>query len=160
MHQTYVSQLRCANHNGKEPRILNSCGNSAILLGMDSIGIDIVEISRIREALSRFGERFLNRIYTESEIKLYREKLPSLAARFAAKEAVAKALKTKSLTWHDIEVLSDPQGKPVCFLHGKAERRARRLGFGRIMLTISHSRNHAVAFVIIRRVRRKPHQNK
>ncbi len=127
---------------------------------MDSIGIDIVEISRIKKAISRFGDRFLNRIFTPNELKLYRDKPQSLAARFAAKEAVAKSLKAKNLSWQDAEILSADGGKPVIYLHGKAERRAKLLGLGNFSVSLSHSRSHAVAFVIARRVRRRPRRKR
>ena len=127
---------------------------------MDSIGIDIVEISRIKKAISRFGDRFLNRIFTPNELKLYRDKPQSLAARFAAKEAVAKSLKAKNLSWQDAEILSADGGKPVIHLHGKAERRARLLGLGNFSVSLSHSRSHAVAFVIARKVRSRPRRKR
>jgi holo-[acyl-carrier protein] synthase len=114
------------------------------------IGVDIIEIARIRQALSRWGERFLRRIYTESEISLYHDKLESLAVRFAGKEAAIKALNPPKgvIIWRDIEILSQPDGKPVVHLHGKALEIARASGISGLEISLSHSRENAVALVI------------
>jgi len=116
---------------------------------MHCIGVDIVEIGRLEKAIARHGENFLNRVYTDSELKLYRKKLPSLAARFAAKEAVVKALgKTdKAVTLKEIEVLSGPGGQPVVNLYGRTQQRAKKMGLANLAVTISHSKEYAVAFV-------------
>jgi len=116
---------------------------------MHCIGVDIVEIGRLEKAIARHGENFLERVYTDSELKLYRQKLPSLAARFAAKEAVVKALgnPTKDISLKEIEILSDPGGRPVVNLYGKTQQQAKKMGMGRLAVTISHSREYAVAFV-------------
>ncbi len=112
------------------------------------IGVDIVEISRIKKAIARWGDSFLNRVYTESELKLYRAKLSSLAARFAGKEAVIKALKeTKGISWQQIEVLSDPDGRPLLRLYGKAQEQARSLGLTNLVIALSDSKEYAIAFV-------------
>jgi len=117
---------------------------------MHYIGIDIIEIARIEKAIANRGERFLRRIYTEPELRLYHHKTSSLAARFAGKEAVIKALKTKSesIGWKEIEILADPSGKPLVHLHGKAQNQADGLGLNNLAISISHSREYAVAFVI------------
>lgn len=113
---------------------------------MNSIGIDIVEIARLEKAVARHGEDFLQRIYTGAELKLYRGKLPSLAARFAAKEAVIKALgETGGLSLKDIEILADDKGKPLVKLHGQAQKRAEALNLGKVIVSLSHSREYAVA---------------
>jgi holo-[acyl-carrier protein] synthase len=115
---------------------------------MHCIGIDIVEIARLEKAIARRGEGFLQRVYTDSELKLYRTKLPSLAARFAAKEAVIKALgKPTSASLREIEILSDPSGKPVVNLYGKAQSQAQDLGLGKFAISLSHSREYAIALV-------------
>ncbi len=112
------------------------------------IGVDIVEISRIKEAMARWGDRFLHRVYTESELKQCRSKLSSLAARFAGKEAVIKALKdTGGISWQQIEVLSEPDGQPRLRLYGRAQEQARCLGLANLAITLSHSREYAIAFV-------------
>ena len=116
---------------------------------MNYIGIDIIEIGRIEKAISRWGENFLRRVYTESELKLYRNKSSSLAARFAGKEAVIKALgpQAKGINWREIEILSDPGGKPSVHLYGKAQSRADSQGLGNLAISLSHSREYAIAFV-------------
>lgn len=117
-------------------------------------GIDIVEIKRIKDLRKRYQEYFLNRLFSEGE-KEYcqKKKYPDahLAARFAAKEAFMKALgnKARRLTWHDLEILNNSQGKPEVFLFGKARALIKTLQIKNIFLTISHSDNFAVAQVIL-----------
>ncbi len=112
-------------------------------------GIDIVEIDRIDEATERWGDRFLRRIYTEAEIRLCQSKPNVLAVRFAGKEAVMKLLGTgiRGVCWRDIEILSQPSGKPFVNLYGGALREAQRLGLSDIAVSLSHSREFAVASV-------------
>ena len=116
---------------------------------MHNVGIDIIEISRIKKAIAHWGETFLNRVYTEAELKLYRNKPLSLAARFAGKEAVIKALdaKNKGISWREIEILSDASGKPLISLYRKAKKQAGALGLHNLEISLSHSREYAVAFV-------------
>ncbi len=113
-------------------------------------GTDIIEISRIGEAIDRWGERFLHRVFTDSEVGLYRLQKESLAARFAGKEATMKALSAPSgqISWRDIEILSEPSGKPVVQLYGSAQARALELGLAELEITLSHSHEYAVAFII------------
>lgn len=114
------------------------------------VGVDIIEIERIEEAMARWGERFLHRIYTQGELHICRNRAPALALRFAAKEAVMKALGTgtKGVGWRDIEVLSNSDGKPLVYLHGRAQKKAADLGLGELAISLSHSRNYAIASVI------------
>ncbi len=114
---------------------------------MNYIGIDIIEIARLEKAIARRGEGFLRRVYTDAELKLYRKKLPSLAARFAAKEAVIKALgnPTKNISLREIEILSDPSGKPLVNLYGKAQSQAKSLRLNSLAISLSHSREYAIA---------------
>ncbi len=114
------------------------------------IGTDIIEIARIEKAIDRWGERFLHRVYTSAELKLYHKSLSSLAARFAGKEAAIKALspQDKRIGWREIEILSEPDGKPAVHLHGEAQNQANRLGLDRLDISLSHSREYAIAFVI------------
>jgi len=114
---------------------------------MHSIGIDIIEIARLKAAIARQGEDFLERIYTDSELKAYRWKLPSLAARFAAKEAVIKALgkPTAGARLKDIEILADDNGKPVVNLYGEAQNQAKALGLDKFAVSLSHSKEYAIA---------------
>lgn len=115
---------------------------------MHCIGIDIIEILRIERAIARWGESFLRRVYTEPELKLYRKKRSSLAARFAAKEAVIKALgQSSGVSLKEIEILSDPAGKPVVNLYGRTQNQARDLGLDGFAISLSHSREYAVALV-------------
>jgi len=115
-----------------------------------SVGVDIIEIARVRTAVERWGARFLERIYTPSEIAHCRGRVPELAVRFAAKEAVSKALGTGifGLTWVEIEVQVDRRGKPLIRLHGRAEDRAEVLGLSSFEVSLSHSNENAVAFVV------------
>mgnify|MGYP006299097601 FL=1 len=114
---------------------------------MAEIGVDIIEIPRIEAAIERFGDRFLRRVYTETEIATYRTRVSSLATRFAAKEAVMKVLGTgvRGVGWHDIEILSEKSGKPAVFLHGRAKTRAEAIGLTTISISLSDSKEHAVA---------------
>jgi holo-[acyl-carrier protein] synthase len=113
-------------------------------------GIDIIEISRIESVLDRYGERFLDRIFTPEE-KLQIRNIPEdTAVRFAAKEAASKALGTGisgGIRWKDLEITSLPSGKPVLNLSGKAEKRAEMLGWKNWSVSLSHSREMAVAVV-------------
>ena len=113
-------------------------------------GVDIIEISRIGRVLEHYGQRFLRRIFTPGEIEYCRERPPNLAARFAAKEATMKALGTgvRGVGWRDIEVIRASSGAPSIVLHGRAKARAKRLGVQEIALSLSHSREYAVAFVV------------
>ena len=113
-------------------------------------GIDLVEIARFAQALERHGERLLQRIFTPVEREQCGGRVASLAARFAAKEAVAKALGTGigAVRWVDIEVVSDARGAPHLRLHGEAARRAAALGVAAWAISLSHSRGCAVAVVV------------
>ena len=120
-----------------------------------SAGVDIIELDRIRRALERHGERFLIRLYTAEEIARYRDRLPELAARFAAKEAVSKALgvglnhmSEHGIGWREVEVLPDPLGKPVVRLSGRAQQLADEQGLREWAISLSHSRDYAVAFAV------------
>ena len=117
---------------------------------MHCIGVDIIEIARIERVIARWGESFLHRVYTDLELRLCRKKLSSLAARFAGKEAVIKALgpKNKGIGWKEIEILSDSSGKPSVRLYGKAQNQAHSLGLDNLAISLSHSKEYAVAFVI------------
>ncbi len=113
-------------------------------------GVDLVEISRIGNALGRWGERFLHRIWTEREIAACRGRHRELAARFAAKEAASKALGTGivGIIWREMEVLSDRRGKPLLFLHGQARARAEELGLNTWAVSLTHTRDLACALVV------------
>ena len=119
---------------------------------MLTTGVDIIEISRVRLVLERYGRRFLERVYTPGEIAYCRERAPNLAARFAAKEATMKALGTgvRGVGWKDIEVVRHESGAPAIKLHGRCKQRAQRLGVQEIAISLSHSREYAVASVVVR----------
>lgn len=119
-------------------------------LAMQYIGIDIVEIDRIEKAIARWGDGFLHRIYTDPELRLYHNQPSSLAARFAGKEAIIKALgkQDKGISWQEIEILSDPNGKPLVHLHGKAQNQANNLGLSNFAISLSHSKEYAIALVV------------
>jgi len=114
------------------------------------IGTDIIEIERIREAIDRFGERFLRRVFTDAELSIYGHRAHSLAASFASKEAVMKALGTgaRGVGWRDIETLYHSTGKPLIKLNGRAKDEAGKLGIKEIDVSLSHSREYAVATAI------------
>jgi holo-[acyl-carrier protein] synthase len=131
------------------------------------IGVDIVQLARIRCAVETYGERFLNRIYTPREIEQCEaapdERLRCYATRFAAKEAAFKAFRDdpasderaaspgeagRALGWHDFEVITDADGAPSLALSGRAAEVSGRLGISRIHLSLSHTRVSASAIVV------------
>ena len=118
--------------------------------GAIAVGVDIIEIARIRRTLADFGERFLRRVYTERERERFGSRASELAARFAAKEATSKALGTgiRGIRWREMEVLSNRRGKPVLILHGSAAERAATLGLVAFDVSLTHSRTEAMAFVV------------
>lgn len=117
---------------------------------MDSHGIDIVEVPRIEKAIARWGERFLRRVYTARELRYCQGRPLRLAARFAAKEAVSKALGTGigKIAWKDIEVVPSRSGIPRLRLYGRARARAMKLRLNHFLVSLSHSRHFAVASVV------------
>ena len=118
-------------------------------------GIDITEVPRVAESISRFGDRFLHRIYTEGEIRYCDSKanrVERYAARFAAKEAAMKALGTgwsRGIRWRDIEVYRPPGSRPTIRFHGKAAEFAARMGVENVALSLSHTTEQAIASVIL-----------
>jgi len=115
-----------------------------------AVGVDLVEISRIQAVVERFGERFLRRVFTEGELAYAQGRLSALAARWAAKEATAKALGTGigRVGFREIEVVCDVQGRPELVLHGNAARQAARLNLDQFALSLSHAADYALAFVV------------
>jgi len=118
-------------------------------------GIDLVEIERIGHSVDRYGERFLNRVYTQAEQAYCMRKrysAESFAARFAAKEAGAKALGTgisKGVNWLEIEVTREPGGRPGLRFHGRAAEIASRMGVVRAALSLTHTNELAMASVVL-----------
>ncbi len=113
-------------------------------------GVDLVEIDRLEGIIHRYGQQFLDRIYTPQELAEAGASLASLAARFAAKEAVSKALGCGigKVAWKEIEVLRGPERQPLLNLHGAASDLAAELGLDNWSISLSHTRIHAVAFVV------------
>lgn len=116
-------------------------------------GIDLIEVERVEQAIAQYGERFLNRVYTAQELEYCRGRPHELAARFAAKEALSKLLGVgiqhpDGVHWREIEVVSGKRGKPSVKLTGRAAQRAKKLGFKKFSLSLSHSRDHAIALVV------------
>jgi holo-[acyl-carrier protein] synthase len=114
-----------------------------------SVGVDLIGIGRIRRAIERWGDRFLSHVYTPVEIAYCRGRVPELAARFAAKEAISKALGTGlyGITWTEMEILADRRGKPLVTLYGRALARAQALGLSEWAISLTHSNDQAIAFV-------------
>ena len=113
-------------------------------------GVDLLEIGRFQQVFDRHGQRFLDRIFTLREQDYCGQRVPELAARFAAKEAVMKALGTgvRGIGWREIEVLANARGKPVVLLHGRAIRRANTIGMREIEISLTHERDLACAMVV------------
>lgn len=114
-------------------------------------GVDLIEIARIEEVIARHGKHYLERIYTPAELEQCGRRVESLAGRFAAKEAVAKALGCGigDVAWTEIEILGDEQNAPVLTLHGVALQKAGELRVRTWSVSISHSQSHSVAFVVM-----------
>ena len=122
---------------------------------MITTGVDMVYISRVENALKRYGARFIERVFTTREVAASRGYPHELAARFAAKEAVAKALGVGmrvmspfGVKWHEVETLRDLHGKPLVLLNGRAAERAQELGLTEWAISLSHEREYAIAFVV------------
>jgi holo-[acyl-carrier protein] synthase len=131
------------------------CGNVQLRQMIVGTGVDIAEVPRIKAAVERFGQRFLSRVFTLEEARycLARPNAAErLAARFAAKEAAMKALGTglrHGVTWHDVEVVRESGGRPTLRLTGKAAEFAARLGCRTCHVSITHTVEQAMAFVIL-----------
>jgi holo-[acyl-carrier protein] synthase len=117
---------------------------------MLSSGIDLIEIARIKRAMDRHGDRFLQRFFTAQEIEFCAGRASSLAGRFAVKEAVAKALGTGigDFTWTDVEIVCDGRGRPELFLHNQAREMAGRQGLSEWSISISHTDTHAIGLAV------------
>jgi holo-[acyl-carrier protein] synthase len=119
------------------------------------VGTDLIEIERVQASIARFGDRFLERVYTSEEIAYCRRKkhaAESFAARFAAKEAGAKALGTgisKGVSWLEIEVRREPGERPTLHFSGRAAEKAAAMGVSRTQLSLTHSRGLAMAVVMV-----------
>ena len=121
---------------------------------IESIGVDLVQIERVERAVKRYGRRFLERVFTEREISYCfgnGEQYASLAARFAAKEAVFKALGLGwggGLRWQDVEVIHNSLGRPNLLLYGKARE---MVGNREVLVSLSHTKDQAIAMVVLQK---------
>src|SRR5581483_11335288 len=115
-----------------------------------AVGIDIIEVDRIRKVYEHHGERFLHRVYTEREIQQCRGKISRLAGRFAAKEAISKALGTglHGVAWREMEVVQLRSGRPTVRLHGNARKRAELLGLSAFDVSIADLQTFSIAIAV------------
>jgi holo-[acyl-carrier protein] synthase len=115
-----------------------------------AVGVDIIEVERVRGVYERHGERFLRRVYTEQEIRQCRGKAARLAGRFAAKEAISKALGTglRGVAWHEMEVVQLRSGRPSVRLHGNAKKRAEQLGISAFDVSIADLALFSIAIAV------------
>ncbi|HEY4388296.1 MAG TPA: holo-ACP synthase [Ktedonobacteraceae bacterium] len=115
-----------------------------------AVGIDIIEVERVRRVYTHHGERFLQRVYTELEIRQCRGKVARLAGRFAAKEAISKALGTglHGVAWHEMEVVQLRSGRPSVRLHGNAKLRAEQLGISAFDISIADLAQFSIAVAV------------
>ena len=113
-------------------------------------GVDIIEIARVQEVITRHGQHYLDRVFTEAERQLCGEKIDSLAVRFAAKEAVSKALGSGigQVSFQDVEILQNDEGAPILHLYGKAATKAESLGLKTWSISLSHDQTQAIAMVV------------
>jgi holo-[acyl-carrier protein] synthase len=117
-------------------------------------GIDMVQCSRVAEAIKKHGRHFLDRVFTPTELDYClgkKRRIEHLAGRFAAKEAVLKVLGTgwtSGINWTDVEIKNDPSGQPRASLSGRCREIAEEIGLGNIFVSISHIGTHAVASAI------------
>jgi holo-[acyl-carrier protein] synthase len=113
-------------------------------------GVDLIEIDRVAEMVSRHGKHYLQRVYTPAELELCGQRAESLAGRFAAKEAVAKALGCGigEVGWQEIEILDDEHNAPRICLHGSAAKKAQVFGLKNWSISISHNQSQAISFVV------------
>lgn len=115
-----------------------------------AVGIDIIEVDRVRKVFEHHGERFLKRVFTEMEARQCRGKATRLAGRFAAKEAISKALGTglRGVAWHEMEVVQLYSGRPTVTLHGNAKRRAELLGLSAFDVSIADLAQFSIAIAV------------
>lgn len=119
------------------------------------VGIDIVDVRRVQRIATEHGERFLKRVFSDEELSYcmrFADPFPHLAARWAAKEAIAKALGTgfsSGVTWKSISIIHTPKGEPVAVLEGNAQKLARSLSVRKIWVSLSHTQAYAAAVVIM-----------
>ncbi len=115
-----------------------------------AVGVDIIEVDRVRKVYAHHGERFLQRVFTEMEIRQCRGKVTRLAGRFAAKEAISKALGTglHGVAWREMEVVQLRSGRPTVRLHGNAKKRAELLGLTAFDVSIADLQAFSIAIAV------------
>lgn len=115
-----------------------------------AVGIDIIEVGRVRKVFEKHGERFLSRVFTSNEVRQCRGKVSRLAGRFAAKEAISKALGTglHGVAWREMEVVQLRSGRPTVTLHGNAKRRAELLGISAFDVSIADLAEFSIAIAV------------
>jgi holo-[acyl-carrier protein] synthase len=115
-----------------------------------AVGIDIIEVGRVRKVLEKHGERFLSRVFTPNEVRQCRGKVSRLAGRFAAKEAISKALGTglHGVAWREMEVVQLRSGRPTVTLHGNSKRRAELLGISAFDVSIADLAEFSIAIAV------------
>lgn len=119
------------------------------------LGTDIIEVDRIRASFTKFGERFVNRILLPNEITYclsHKDPAPFIAVRFAAKEAISKALGTgigMQLSWQDMEIVRKDSGEPFVILRGGGLKLLEQRGGGKVFISLSHTQNYATAIVLL-----------
>lgn len=118
--------------------------------GLLAVGVDLIEVERVEQSLEKYGQRFLTRIFTEREQNYCNGRVQSLAARFAVKEAVGKALGTGigDVSWQEIEIVNEENGRPILLLHGDAQRIAHQQGLDNWTISLSHTEAYAVGMVV------------
>ena len=117
---------------------------------MLAVGVDLIEIARVKQSLEKYGQRFLDRLFTEREQQYCNGRVESLAVRFAAKEAVSKALGTGigDASWRDIEIVNEENGRPNLVMHGAAQEIASRQGLDTWSISLSHTDTHAIGMAV------------
>ena len=151
----FAKLLECERVLASLSRVLEIGWEFNTLMSVLGIGVDLVECGRIQHSIDRFGDRFLHRVFTDGEIEYSMSmKYPArhLAARFAGKEAVAKAFGTgigKSIGWRNIDIRKKESGEPFLVFSGTAEDLAARRGVTSALITLSHTEHHAVASVVL-----------
>ena len=122
---------------------------------MLATGTDIIHLARMEQAVQAYGDKFIGRIFTAAEIAHCRGRIAPLAVRFAAKEAIAKALgvgmrimSRHGIHWHEAEVINDAKGRPAVLLHGRAAELAAAQGLNQWSISLCHERDYGVAFVV------------
>ena len=144
-----------ASVSDAKPRRFTETPYSSHRMSVIGIGVDVIECSRIQHSIERFGDRFLHRVFTDGEIEYSMSmKFPErhLAARFAGKEAVAKAFGTgigKAMGWRNIDIRKKESGEPFLVFSGPAEAFAAKRGVASALITLSHTENYAVACAVL-----------